>query len=111
MSYLWGSGIRQNTRKGIEWLTKSANQNNAMAQYNLSEEYSDGKNIKQDQNLAHYWHLKAAKNGDVSAQFKLGTLYLDGNLGLPQDIHKAKAWLKKTADQGYELAQQQLAVL
>lgn len=111
MSYLWGSGIRQNTRKGIEWLTKSANQNNAMAQYNLSEEYSDGKNIKQDQNLAHYWHLKAAKNGDVSAQFKLGTLYLDGNLGLPQDINKAKAWLKKTADQGYELAQQQLAVL
>ncbi|MFW1897785.1 tetratricopeptide repeat protein [Acinetobacter sp. ULE_I001] len=82
-----------------------------MAQYNLSEEYSDGKNIKQDQNLAHYWHLKAAKNGDVSAQFKLGTLYLDGNLGLPQDINKAKAWLKKAADQGYELAQQQLAVL
>jgi len=47
----------------------------------------------------------------VTAQFKLGSLYLDGNLGLPQDINKAKEWLKKAADQGYELAQRQLAVL
>lgn len=47
----------------------------------------------------------------MSAQFKLGSLYLDGNSGLPQDINKAKAWLKKAADQGYELAQRQLAAL
>jgi len=111
MSYLWGSGVGKNTRKGIEWLTKSANQNNAMAQYNLSEEYSDGKNIKNDLDLANYWYLKSAENGDVTAQFKLGSLYLDGNLGLPQDINKAKEWLKKAADQGYELAQRQLTVL
>ena len=100
ISYLWGSGIRQNTRKDIEWLTKSASQNNAMAQYNLAEEYSNGRNIKQDQNLANDWYLKSAENGDMSAQLKLGSLYLDGNLGLPQDINKAKAWLKKAADQG-----------
>lgn len=111
MSYLWGSGVSKNSRKGIEWLTKSANQNNAMAQYNLAEEYADGKNINKDQDLANYWYLKSAENGDVSAQFKLGSLYLDGNSGLPQDINKAKAWLKKAADQGYELAQRQLAAL
>ena len=89
----------------------TANQNNAMAQYNLAEEYSDGKNIKKDQDLANYWYHKSAENGDMTAQFKLGSLYLDGNLGLPKDINKAKAWFKKAADQGYELAQQQLAVL
>lgn len=71
-----------------------------MAQYNLAEEYLNGRNIKQDQNLANDWYLKSAENGDMSAQLKLGSLYLDGNLGLPQDINKAKAWLKKAADQG-----------
>lgn len=94
MSYLWGSGVGKNTRKGIEWLTKSANQNECHGTIQFSWRIFRWENIKKDQDLANYWYHKSAENGDMTAQFKLGSLYLDGNLGLPQDINKAKAWFK-----------------
>jgi len=55
--------------------------------------------------------LEKANNGDVKAQYQVGYLYSSGNQGVSFDEEKGVFWFKKAADQGYELAQQQLAVL
>ncbi len=68
---------------------------------------SDGQEVKESGNLfiemsseqAFPWFYRSAKNGDSNAQFMLGYLYLLGK-GVERDIHSAKIWLTKAANQG-----------
>lgn len=48
-----------------------------------------------------------AESGDAHAQFLLGMLYLNGE-GVEHDIDTGIAWLERSADQGYALAQLRL---
>jgi len=61
--------------KAISWLTKSANNGNVVAQYNMGmmyngEIYPDLTDIKK----AEYWFKRAADNGDIKARRKLEEL-------------------------------------
>ena len=62
--------------KAIFWFAKSAEQENAMAQYNLGVMYKNGQGVKQDYEKAVYWYKKAAEQGDeyaISALEKIKT--------------------------------------
>ncbi|STZ00103.1 Beta-lactamase hcpA precursor [Moraxella lacunata] len=62
-----GHGIKQDYQKAFEWFTKSANQDNAKAQYNLGVMYHNGQGAKQDPNTAKQWFAKACENGYTEA--------------------------------------------
>lgn len=57
---------------------------------------------------AFKWALLASKQGDSSSQHILGILYKRGFTDQKVDIKEAVKWLTKSADQGDELAQEEL---
>lgn len=48
--------------------------------------------------------LKAAENGDHTAQCYIGLMYRDGTSTLPRDPAKSLYWIQKSAEQGNEIA-------
>ena len=50
----------------------------------------------------------AATDGDMYAQFNLGDLYYRGVAGVEKNKDLAVGWIKKSADQGYDIAEAQL---
>ena len=53
---------------------------------------------------------KAAEQGDAEAQNNLGRCYVKGD-GVEKDEKEAAEWLRKAADQGFELAKEYLEKL
>src|SRR5690348_15864748 len=66
----------QPTIKDTEWIEKSANLNNVVAQNYLGKYYED-KNLYK----AVYWYTKAIDQGYISAQLNLGTCLLVNLIG------------------------------
>ncbi len=88
----------------------SANQGDAVAQFNLGLDYTKGQGVPQDYAEAAKWFRKSAEQGQAAAQTGLGELY-SGGKGLPQDYSEAFKWYRKAADQGEAAAQTNLGVL
>lgn len=68
----------QGYAKALEWLTKSAEQDNADAQVNVAYLYSQGIGMPQDYEKAFEWETKAAKQGSVAGETNLGLMYEKG---------------------------------
>ena len=94
--YQHGFGISENYNQAIYWYTKSAEQGDMFAQYNLGELNYTLENYQQ----AIYWLEKSAEQGSNSAQMSLGDIYYDG-----ENYREAKYWYTKTAKQGNFYAQ------
>ena len=101
-SYL-GTGFRRITR-GVKWVRKAANQNDANAQYNLGGMCFDGNGVPQNYAEGMKWWHKAADQGNANAQRTLGNMYYSGG-AVPQDYAEAVKWFQKAADQDDENAQ------
>lgn len=70
-----GQGVEKNSQKAVEWYTKSAEQNNDLAQYSLGVMYEFGEEgLEKDENEAQKWYRLAADNGNYFAQNKLGMI-------------------------------------
>ena len=63
--------------KGIKWLKKAAEQNNAYAQEILAKAYFEGTGTQADEEKAIMWLKKAAKNKNLNACEALLELYCD----------------------------------
>lgn len=98
---------QDNHAKAFEWITKAANQGDAVAQYNLGWMYALGKGVRQDYHKAVEWFTKAAGQGNAKAQNNLGGMYRQGQ-GVRQDYQKAVEWYTKAAHQGDAWAQNNL---
>ena len=133
--YSMGRGIRQDYAQTRYWWEKAAAQGHALAQGNLSAEFSrlycDGEGV---QNYAQARALReedaeelfiqaakgdacalktleqAAEQGNAAAQFYVGGLYFSGQ-GVPQDEAQGWSWYEKAAAQGYAQAQVNLGGL
>lgn len=90
--------------RGMESLTKAAEQGNIKAQLQLGIRYFFGMAVAQDYQQAVYWYLKAAEQGSSGAQLQLGGMYDDG-LGVAQDYQQALTWYLKAAEQGNVVGQ------
>ena len=97
-----------NSDKDYERLGLSAEQGNAVAQYNLGNSYYQGQDTEQDYKKAVKWLTKAALQDHAMAQNNLGCCYQDG-LGVKQSHEKAVEWFTKAAEQGCAAAQFNLA--
>ena len=96
--------------KAIEWFKKSADQNNAQAQYDLAQLYLDCEEVEQDLDLAFSWLQKSADLGNPAAFMDLGYMYKYG-LGVEEDYSKAIELFLIPANKGYKQAYYELARL
>lgn len=84
----------------MEWLKKSAENNNAEAQTRLAWELFSERNIDE----AVYWYTKAIEQGNSNAAFELGLNYIakerDNPQILPYDREKALKYLTIGAELG-----------
>lgn len=102
--YYYGMGVTRNFTLAVYWYRKSAEQNEADAQFNLGLCYDNGKGVTQDFAEAVRWYRKAADQGHASAQLTLGYCYNNGQ-GVMQDSAEAVRWYRKAAAQDYASAQ------
>jgi TPR repeat protein len=109
-------GVHKDAALGLQWMSRAADQGDAVALYELGHAYEFGqRGVSRDQAKAIYWYQEAAERGHIDAQYRLGLRYELGD-GLPKDIDQALFWLRKAAEHDQSeltqnLAEQELARL
>lgn len=94
----------------INEIIKASDNGDAMAQYQLGQEYLSGKNIHEDKVLAFQWFEKSALQDFDSAQFALAVCYYWGR-GTKKDKSQALKWYDKSSDLGNGNAQYALGLM
>lgn len=89
---------------------KAAQEDSAVAQYELGVMYIEGRGVNQDYSEAAKWFRKAAEHGIPDAQANLGLHYARG-IGVPKDSSEAVKWFRKAADQGFADGQFKLGAM
>ncbi len=107
LRYLLGEGFPVDTSRAVYWITKAADQNMSIAEYNLGVFLNNGWGIKWNPFKAFVRFKAAAEQHLPDAEFALGLAYTD-NLTVARDWTVAYRWLKAAADQKYEPASQVL---
>ena len=69
-----GYGVTKDYEEAVKWYRKAAEQGNAIAQYNLGQNYRLGRGVSVDLTQAKYWYEKAAEQGDEDAKERLKDL-------------------------------------
>lgn len=90
LRYLMGNGIAADEAAAQEWLLKSAQKNNAVAQVTLGTALAF-ESDRQDLPGAAMWFAKAAEAGNAQAMTELVRLYETGS-GVSRDMAKADEW-------------------
>ena len=118
--YEHGNGVKINKEECLVWYTKSAEQGNAEAQYDLYVYYSIKANeyirttdnlprIEEARKIADEWCLKAANGGNRSAQRQLGSDYFYNSRSKGaariEELEEAKKWYTKAAEGGDKQAE------
>ena len=103
-----GDARYKSASKALDYLKKAGQAGHVEALYMLGEVYQNGIEVEKDLNHAFGYYLMAALKGEKKSQYQIGRLYYAGR-GVPQDYENALKWLGRSANQGYVLAQQELA--
>jgi hypothetical protein len=91
------------TTKAVYWLNKAADQKLPSAMYNYAILLINGWGVDWNPFSAFNYFKGAAKAGMIQAQYVVGILYTD-NLIVKRDLNYAYYWVQKSADEGYEPA-------
>lgn len=106
--YYNGRGVPEDEKIAVELLTRSANQGNVDAMYQLGNAFVFGNETQglvadADQTAAQ-WFFKAASAGNADAQYSLGLLFLVGK-GVQKNAQEAEHWMQQAAKNGHKEAQ------
>ncbi len=96
--------------KSLDYLYKSAVNDNVTSQFALGNIYEDGEYVDQDHEMAIYWYERAAKLGYQFAQYALAYMYYEG-IGTKQNYRKAKKYFTLAAKQGNANAYHALGIM
>ena len=107
--YLGEFGAATNYVEAVKWYRKAAEQNFALAQYNLGVAYREGRALKMDDVEAVKWFRKAAEQNYAGAQYNLGNCYQNG-VGVARDHVEAVKWFQRAAEQNDARSQFNLGV-
>src|ERR1700733_3120645 len=91
-------------------LFDAAKRGHPRAQATLGNLYHQGIGVPQDDTKAMQWYALAAAQGHAVAEYSLGNGYMLGIGGLPVDQVKATALFEASAQQGFDDAQQAVAM-
>ena len=92
-----GNGVERNDVLAAEWYRKSAEQECALGEYNLSTAYFYGRGVETNLVAAFEWMKKSADHDFPLAWFALGTFYEEGT-GVEKDGAEALRWYRKAAE-------------
>ncbi|MCX6909586.1 MAG: tetratricopeptide repeat protein [Verrucomicrobia bacterium] len=92
-------GLAKDEVESAKWFRMAAEQNDAVAQYNLGWRYADGRGVPMDKAEAVKWYRKAAEQGHPDAQAHLGYCYYMGT-GVEKDWAEAYKWEDLARAQG-----------
>ena len=70
-----GDGVLKDFSEALKWYRLSAEQGDAIAQYNLGVMYERGDGVLKDFSEALKWYRLSAEQGYASAQYNLGVMY------------------------------------
>jgi TPR repeat protein len=99
LSYSDGvNGLPKSDSEAVRWLTKAAEQNNALAEFNLGVFYGQGWGLRKNWAEACKWYLKAAEQNNQDAEINLANCYLNGQ-GVRKSSVEAYKWFNKAAQQ------------
>ncbi len=104
------NNIPVDKKKAFDYFTTAANQNLAVAEYNLGIMYYNGWGTASDSKNAVTWIAKAADQGLARAEYFQGYLVYNG-IGQTQNLAQAVELYSKAADQGLMDAQFAAATL
>lgn len=100
-AYIEGDLLQRDEDKGIEYLTKAAEQNEIHAIHRLGLYYDQGLGeIKPNKELSFKWYMKGALLEDIRSEFRVGFCYLVGS-GVEKNEKEAAKWLFKAGDKGH----------
>ena len=105
--YLLGRGFGVDTVKSAFWIQKSADQNYVVAHYNIGIFLNNGWGVPWNPFKAFEHFHYAAQQGMPEAEYVYGS-FLTDNLVVAQNWPDAYAWMKKSADAGYQPAKDAL---
>lgn len=106
MAFFYGDKVKEDVKKGIQWLEEAANQGHEKAMLNLTRAYMRGYKVRKSSRKAFQWATKAAEAGNAEAQFYLGNMYLKGD-GCQANTKKGLALILEAKQQGYAKADEQ----
>src|SRR5438874_2513020 len=89
---------------------KAAEQNDAIAQFNLAFAYANGRGVAKDDAEAVKWYRKAAEQNLAQAQNSLGLAYANGR-GVAKDYVESYKWTLLAASQGDKDAKETMTIL
>jgi TPR repeat protein len=99
-------GAAQDFTQAAQWYLKAADQDHALAQFNLGIMYARGQGVLRDDKQSQVWIRKAAHLGDAGAQYNLGMRQHRISMGEASSDScesriEAYKWLRLAAAQGY----------
>lgn len=100
--------IPKDPQAAAAWLEHKAKVGNHLAQHHLAGLYYRGEGVPVDPIKGFYWYKKAADAGYAPAQAIVGMHYEFGKEPAKQDMKKAIAYYRDSAEKGDPLAQFQL---
>ena len=108
--YLAGKGVLGNAVQGLNWLMKSADLNNSIAQYQVGKMLLAGTGGIKDEPRAFAYFMRSAQSANQYAQYRVGKMYETG-IGVIADEQEAKRWYQAAAENGNEAAINKLEYL
>ena len=102
-----GTAVPGQLDQAAHWYRKAADQNHALAQFNLGLMFALGQGRPPDDATAVHWIRRSAEGGDAGAQFNLGSRYHRHSVGADPMDHtesriEAYKWYHLAAGQGYD---------
>ena len=89
--YANGWGVPENDKTAVKWYTLTAEQVNALAQFNLGLMYEHGQGVPTDCKTSTKRYRLAAVQREACAQINLGVMYRSGR-GVTQNYVYAHIW-------------------
>ena len=91
-----GYGVDQDKRKAIDYYHRSAEMNNALANYILGALF---RKEHGDEELSHRFFVRGAAFGDLNSKFNLAVDYYSG-IGTEQDLEQSYYWANQVKESG-----------
>ncbi|CAB4485379.1 unnamed protein product [Rhizophagus irregularis] len=92
--------IEQDFEKAFEWISKSSENGNLVAQCMLGYFYEHGIGTPENETKAFECYIKSAEGGNACGQCNIGLCYDNGSLGIVQNKYEAFNWYLKAAEGG-----------
>ncbi|CAI2162709.1 3605_t:CDS:2 [Funneliformis geosporum] len=102
--------VDQDFEKAFEWISKSSENGNIVAQCMLGYLYEHGFGTPKSEKQAFEWYMKSAEGGNACGQCNVGLFYDKGSFLVTQNKYEAFKWYSKAAEGGDSTGQYNLGL-